>query len=391
METVKDLHAYFCLLLACGVLSLNVSASVHPGAREDVMGQYRLTNRQQCHRLCWYRALCGSYSYHTESSAPLMDMSTPPPNCVLHAQNDSENWLCSACVLHTQHDRENCLCSACTKWQWELFVFCLCSAHTTRPWELSMFCLSGLSGFCWQNMVILWTPHPITSRPLYWPTPFLPSAPSTPHVLQFIFPTTFFSCYFFIDHILSSPPLTCDVPPGGARDDHTTRAGGWQETSASSSHINNGCKARPCSNTDVCVPTSSTSEPTSSTSVATSSQSASYVCLPLPSHCADPDPVSHGDVVVSGSSQDDVAHVTCDVGYVAAPRNVSIEIVCLVSQCVCVVSRCVCMVSRVCIETVCLVSQYVCIVSQCLVSRSVWWVRVSVSQCVSKWWVSVSA
>ena len=171
--------------------------------------------------------------------------------------------------------------------------------------------------------------------------PSLRIIPATPPVLQFIFLTTFSICYFFIDHILSSPPLTCDVPPGVARDDSTTRAGGWQETSASSSHINNGCKARPCRNTDVCVPTlslsmstSSTSVSKSSTSVPTSSQSASYVCLPLPSHCADPDPVSHGDVVVTGNSQDDVAHVTCDVGYVAAPRNVSIEIVCLVSQCV---------------------------------------------------------
>ena len=181
------------------------------------------------------------------------------------------------------------------------------------------------------------TPPPPHTHTLRYPSPVvlaypsLPTAPSTPPVLQFIFPTTFSSCYFFIDHILSSPPLTCDVPPGVARDDSTTRAGGWQETSASSSHINNGCKVRPCSNTDVCVPTSVA---TSSTSVHTSSQSASYVCLPLPSHCADPDPVSHGDVVVIGNSQDDVAHVTCDVGYVASPRNVSIEIVCLVSQCV---------------------------------------------------------
>ena len=329
METVKALHAYFCLLLACGVLSLTVSASVHPGAREDVMGQYRLTNRQQCRRLCWYRALCGSYSYHTESSASLMDMSTSPPNCVLHTQLDGEN--------------------------------CLCSAHATCPcFTLSVFSLHRSHRY----------PSPVV---LAYPS--LHTAPPTPPVLQFIFPTTFSSCYIFIDHILSSPPLTCDVPPGGARDDHTTRAGGWQETSASSSHINNGCKARPCSNTDVCVPTlsmsmstSSTSVLTSPTSVATSSTSASYVCMPLPSHCADPDPVSHGDVVVIGNSQDDVAHVTCDVGYVAAPRNVSTELVCLVSQCVYVVSRCVCMVSRcVCTESVCLVSQYVCIVSQ-----SVW-------------------
>ena len=232
-------------------------------------------------------------------------------------------------------------------------VLFVCVLHTT--W--SYFTLSVFS---------LHPSHRYPS-PVVLAYPSLPAAPPTPPVLQFIFPTTFSSCYFFIDHILSSPPLTCDMPPGGARDDSTTRAGGWQETSASSSHINNGCKARPCSNTDVCVPTSSTSVATSSTSVLTSSQSASYVCLPLPSHCADPDPVSHGDVVVSGSSQDDVAHVTCDVGYVAAPRNVSIEIVCLVSQCVCVVSRCVCTVGRVCTETVCLVSQYVCIVSQ-----SVW-------------------
>ena len=199
---------------------------------------------------------------------------------------------------------------------------------------LSVFCLSVLSVFCTHNMpmlhivcVLLATPTPPYLSPVVLAYPSLPTAPSTPPVLQFIFPTTFSSCYFFIDHILSSPPLMCDVPPGGARDDSTTRAGGWQETSASSSHINNGCKARPCRNTDVCVPTSSTSVPTSS-------QSASYVCLPLPSRCADPDPVSHGDVVVIGNSQDDVAHVTCDVGYVASPRNVSIEIVCLVSQCV---------------------------------------------------------
>ena len=212
-------------------------------------------------------------------------------------------------------------------------VLFVCVLHTT--W--SYFTLSVFS---------LHPSHRYTS-PVVLAYPSLPLAPPTPPVLQFIFPTTFSSCYIFINRILSSPPLTCDVPPGGARDDSTTRAGGWQETSASSSHINNGCKARPCRNTDVCVPTlslsmstSSTSVSTSSTSVPTSSQSASYVCLPLPSHCADPDPVSHGDVVVSGSSQDDVAHVTCDVGYVEAPRNVSIEIVCLVSQYLRVESMC---------------------------------------------------
>ena len=246
-------------------------------------------------------------------------------------------FICVVCVLFV------CvlfICVVCV-----LFICVVCVLHTQHAH--ASYCLRSVC-----------TPTPPYLSPVVLAYPSLPIAPSTPPVLPFIFPTTFSICYFFIDHILSSPPLTCDVPPGGARDDSTTRAGGWQETSASSSHINNGCKAPPCRNTDVCVPTSSTSVATSSKSVPTSSQSASYVCLPLPSHCADPDPVSHGDVVVSGSSQDDVAHVTCDVGYVAAPRNVSIEIVCLVSQCVCVVSRCVCT------ESVCLVSQYVCIVSQ---------------------------
>ena len=152
METVEALHAYFCLLLACGVLSLTVSAPVQPGARQDVMGQYRLTNRQQNHRLCWYRALCGSYRYHTESSAPLMDVSTSPPNCVLHAQNDSENCLCSVCVLHTQHDGENCLCSSHTTWRWD----CLYYSHTTWRWELSVFCANKMTV---RNVCVLHTQH----------------------------------------------------------------------------------------------------------------------------------------------------------------------------------------------------------------------------------------
>ena len=144
METVEALHAYFCLLLACGLLSLTVSASVHPGAREDVMGQYRLTNRQQCHRLCWYRALCGSYSYHTESSAPLMDVSTSPPNCVLHAQNDSENCLCSVCLYSAYNMTVRIVCvqfvcvlihSMTVRIVCGLFVFC-----THNMTELSMFC-----------------------------------------------------------------------------------------------------------------------------------------------------------------------------------------------------------------------------------------------------------
>ena len=165
METVKALHAYFYLLLACGVLSLTVSASVHPGAREDVMGQYRLTNRQQCHRLCWYRALCGSYSYHTESSAPLMDMSTSPPNCVLHAQNDSENGLCSACLR-------------------SVYLCCLCSAQTTCPcFTLSAFCLHPPTRpLYWPTPSLPAAPPPLTPRPLYWPTPHFLLNPPPPYL-----------------------------------------------------------------------------------------------------------------------------------------------------------------------------------------------------------------
>ena len=83
---------------------------------------------------------------------------------------------------------------------------------------LSVFCLSVLSVFCTHNMpmlhivcVLLATPSPPYLSPVVLAYPSLPIAPSTPPVLQFIFPTTFSSCYFFIDHILSSPPLrvTC--------------------------------------------------------------------------------------------------------------------------------------------------------------------------------------
>jgi len=200
------MHAYFCLLLASGLLSLTVSASVHPGAREDVMGQYRLTNRQQCHRLCWYRALCGSYSYHTESSAPLMDVSTPPPNCVLHAQNDSENCLCSLCVLHTQHDRENCLRSAHTQNDSENCVFCL-SVFYTHIMTLRIVCvlfvcvLHTQHGHTSHCLCSICTPLPVTPRPLYWPTPLFllhpPPHPSCSSSSPPPFPVVIFSLITF--------------------------------------------------------------------------------------------------------------------------------------------------------------------------------------------------
>ena len=104
----------------------------------------------------------------------------------------------------------------------------------------------------------------------------------------------------------------------------TAATGGWVENKVSSSPTNNGCGVQPCGHREVCVPTSSTSVPTSS-------QSTSHVCLPLPSQCGKPDTVPHGDVIVSASGQNDVARVKCDERYVASPKNVSVEIVCLVS------------------------------------------------------------
>ncbi|XP_070185979.1 uncharacterized protein [Littorina saxatilis] len=52
----------------------------------------------------------------------------------------------------------------------------------------------------------------------------------------------------------------------------------------------------------------------------------------MPSHCGAPEPTAHADVIVSGTSQDDIAQVTCDEEYVASPKDVPVEMRCMVTS-----------------------------------------------------------
>ena len=82
MELLKASHRFSLLSILCGFVSLAVTSTVYPCDREDVIGQYRLANEQQCHRLCWYRQLCSSYSYHPNTAA-----ASTTHNCVLHTNS----------------------------------------------------------------------------------------------------------------------------------------------------------------------------------------------------------------------------------------------------------------------------------------------------------------
>ncbi|KAK7116503.1 hypothetical protein V1264_002170 [Littorina saxatilis] len=190
---VVMLQQWFSLIFfTCAVLAKSKAYS--PLDREDVIGHYRVANEKQCHRLCWYRQSCSSYSYSSDSN-------------VIAASGSSAS-MNSNCVLHYESEIQ------------------------------------------------------------------------------------------------------------------TIETEGWVETSASSTHIHNECNTRPCGPKDMCAPTSSDS-------ASTSANSAYHVCLPLPVQCGSPQPVPHGIVTVSGYSQGDVASVTCDEGYVASPRKVSVQLVCL--------------------------------------------------------------
>ncbi|XP_070173798.1 uncharacterized protein [Littorina saxatilis] len=191
------LRVYLCTFFVNGL----VRSAVEPGQREDVIGQYSITNEKQCQRLCWYRQLCNTYSYYTRDIPVSPAVSTSlsvAHNCVLHSKS--------------------------------------------------------------------------------------------------VFSTT---------------------------ENKTLPDAGWIENAASSSHINNACKTRPCSEREICVPASS---------VSVISMSMSYVCLSLTSYCGDPQPVADGDVIVSGRRPGDAAVVTCNNKYVASPENVSMELVCLATS-----------------------------------------------------------
>ncbi|KAK7116848.1 uncharacterized protein [Littorina saxatilis] len=55
------------------------SVGLLPERRLDAIGAYTLVNSRQCQRLCWYRLLCTSFSFH--------DNAGQGSNCVLHSRH----------------------------------------------------------------------------------------------------------------------------------------------------------------------------------------------------------------------------------------------------------------------------------------------------------------
>ncbi|KAK7116847.1 uncharacterized protein [Littorina saxatilis] len=55
------------------------SVGLLPERRLDTIGAYTLVNSRQCQRLCWYRLLCTSFSFH--------DNAGQGSNCVLHSSH----------------------------------------------------------------------------------------------------------------------------------------------------------------------------------------------------------------------------------------------------------------------------------------------------------------
>ncbi|KAK7484474.1 hypothetical protein BaRGS_00024230 [Batillaria attramentaria] len=95
----------------------------------------------------------------------------------------------------------------------------------------------------------------------------------------------------------------------------TERKDGWVQRPATGTDVTNGCATRPCSQTEVCVPAPS-----------------NYQCLPVPSRCKQPGNVTDADVIVTGTSQDDVAIVRCREGLSVIPHNAVTELRCQVTS-----------------------------------------------------------
>ncbi|KAK7448540.1 hypothetical protein BaRGS_00040088, partial [Batillaria attramentaria] len=74
----------FIFLVGC-IQHGNTENTTLPSDREDVMGEYTVTNKEQCRRLCWYRRLCGSFSYNTNTGNA--------SNCILHANISSNTQV----------------------------------------------------------------------------------------------------------------------------------------------------------------------------------------------------------------------------------------------------------------------------------------------------------
>ena len=80
MDTNRELSVSGCLCICLLLQSAWLPAAVVvPEERLDAIGSYRLSNRMQCRRMCWYRLLCTSFSYYGDSDEDF--------NCVLHSSH----------------------------------------------------------------------------------------------------------------------------------------------------------------------------------------------------------------------------------------------------------------------------------------------------------------
>ena len=81
-KALQTSHLCICLLLqsSWSPAALMTAATYDlVTARPDVIGSYRLSNRMQCRKMCWYRLLCTSFSYLGDTD--------PELNCVLHSSH----------------------------------------------------------------------------------------------------------------------------------------------------------------------------------------------------------------------------------------------------------------------------------------------------------------
>ena len=81
-KALQSSHLCICLLLQSSWSpAALMTAATHDlvTARQDVIGSYRLSNRMQCRKMCWYRFLCTSFSYLGDTD--------PELNCVLHSSH----------------------------------------------------------------------------------------------------------------------------------------------------------------------------------------------------------------------------------------------------------------------------------------------------------------
>lgn len=84
MISLTSWFAWMCVIIVYSFTASPVTAQASPREREDVISQYTVSNERQCHRLCWYRLSCSSYSYNPDIKVSITDPTGR--NCVLHSE-----------------------------------------------------------------------------------------------------------------------------------------------------------------------------------------------------------------------------------------------------------------------------------------------------------------